>query len=67
MADAADYAQQAIEVDLADSVAAIPRYSGEAATLCEDCGETIPALRREKVPGCVRCVDCESAREGRRA
>ncbi|EJH7012854.1 TraR/DksA family transcriptional regulator [Salmonella enterica] len=30
-----------------------------SATHCVDCGESIPDLRREKVPGCQRCADCQ--------
>lgn len=37
-----------------------------SAEFCDDCGEDIPPLRREKVPGCRTCVDCQSLREVRR-
>jgi phage/conjugal plasmid C-4 type zinc finger TraR family protein len=30
---------------------------------CEDCGEVIPEKRRQAVPGCRLCVDCQSAVE----
>lgn len=33
--------------------------SAVSATHCVDCGEAIPELRREKVPGCQRCADCQ--------
>jgi phage/conjugal plasmid C-4 type zinc finger TraR family protein len=33
---------------------------GESLTECEDCGEPIPEGRRKAVPGCVRCVICET-------
>ncbi|MCG8635432.1 MAG: TraR/DksA C4-type zinc finger protein [Desulfobacterales bacterium] len=36
---------------------------GESRTECEDCGEDIPEARRKAVPGCVRCVNCESLNE----
>lgn len=26
---------------------------------CEDCDEVIPEIRRQKVPGCTRCVECQ--------
>jgi phage/conjugal plasmid C-4 type zinc finger TraR family protein len=26
---------------------------------CEDCGLEIPQARREKIPGCQRCVHCQ--------
>lgn len=35
----------------------IPRC--EAAKECEDCGDNIPEKRREKVPGCTRCIRCQ--------
>lgn len=30
---------------------------------CEECGEEIPAKRREALPGCATCVDCQRALE----
>ncbi|HCR0386672.1 TPA: TraR/DksA family transcriptional regulator [Enterobacter kobei] len=30
---------------------------------CVDCGEDIPELRREKVPGCQRCSSCQADEE----
>jgi len=36
---------------------------GASRTECEDCGETIPEARRKAVPGCVRCVACETEQE----
>lgn len=34
-----------------------------SATHCVDCGEAIPMLRREKVPGCQRCASCQQDSE----
>lgn len=44
------------------------RTAGQAtsAEFCADCAEAIPALRREKVPGCQTCLDCQQIREVRR-
>lgn len=41
--------------------------SGPSAADCESCGEPIPDIRRQAVPGCTRCVDCQqhAEREGR--
>ncbi|WP_054285649.1 TraR/DksA family transcriptional regulator [Gulbenkiania mobilis] len=39
------------------------RQQGASLSHCSDCGEEIAALRREKVPGCTRCVDCQTAAE----
>jgi len=36
------------------------KLQGESRFECEDCGETIPEGRRKAVPGCVRCVSCET-------
>ena len=32
-------------------------------TNCLDCGEDIPEARRKAVPGCMRCVACETELE----
>lgn len=36
---------------------------GDSAEHCMDCGDDIPALRREKVRGVQTCVDCQRLRE----
>lgn len=35
---------------------------------CHDCGEEIPAARRQAAPHCTRCIDCQAAfeKKGRR-
>ena len=38
-------------------------YQGESATECEGCGIDIPEARRQAVPGCQLCVDCQGLRE----
>lgn len=35
----------------------------DPATECTDCNAPIPEARRKAVPGCTRCVKCESAQE----
>lgn len=43
-----------------------PRYStptGESAKECAECGDEIPEKRRQAMPGCRLCVDCQQARE----
>jgi phage/conjugal plasmid C-4 type zinc finger TraR family protein len=37
-----------------------PRFIGESATHCQDCGEPIPEKRRQLLAGCQLCVDCQS-------
>ena len=40
---------------------------GDSFLECVDCGEEIPKGRREASLGCVRCVQCESMHERKRA
>lgn len=40
-------------------------HPGGSFSHCNDCGEEIPPLRREKVPGCTRCVPCQTKAEKR--
>ena len=54
MADFADRASALSEQYLAQALAA------ESATECEDCGEPIPETRRRAVPGCTRCIECQT-------
>ena len=37
--------------------------SGEGSDECEECGEPIPAKRREAIPGVRTCVACQSLRD----
>lgn len=37
--------------------------SGESARYCAECGEMIPAKRREALPGVRTCVECQSGRD----
>ena len=37
---------------------------GESAKWCAECGEEIPAKRREAMPGVKRCVACQSGQDG---
>lgn len=32
---------------------------GVSAEVCEECGARIPEARRQAVPGCRLCVDCQ--------
>ena len=40
--------------------------AGEGTLLCDDCGEPIPAARREALPGVRTCVPCQSGRDARK-
>jgi len=57
--------EQQREIALAQ-VLARTQGAGESALHCIDCGVDIPEARRQAVPGCQRCVDCQSVFERRR-
>lgn len=38
-------------------------YNAVSATHCVECGDPIPARRRELVAGCQRCADCQEEEE----
>lgn len=40
-------------------------YAAPSAQECEECGEIIPEARREAVPGCRLCIDCQRIEEQR--
>lgn len=54
--------QRQREASLARQAAA-SRALGASLTHCDDCGDEIPPLRREKMPGCTRCVPCQTLAE----
>ncbi|MCE9664504.1 TraR/DksA family transcriptional regulator [Halomonas sp. M5N1S17] len=67
--DNADIAQDLIEYRLQQSLAARQAAlakAGVGPVECEECGEEIPAARRERLPGVTTCVPCQTIREGRR-
>ena len=49
---------------LEQQLATMPK--GEAAEECVECGEPIPEARRNAVPGCIRCISCQTAVERKR-
>ena len=53
--------QEQIDASVSDEIkrarSRLPR--GESACECDDCGATIPAARREAVPGVRLCVACQ--------
>ena len=63
--DIADHAQQSEELHLNHALSQIKKATGESLEDCEDCGEPIPALRRETLKGCRTCVYCQEIREQR--
>ncbi len=64
MADIIDSASELedLQRDAALSMCRINR-NAVSATHCVDCGEAIPDLLREKVPGCQRCASCQQDNE----
>lgn len=61
--------QEQIDATVADALARVRNAlpAGESRTHCEDCGEPIPARRREAIAGVTRCVACQETEDGHRA
>lgn len=59
--------QEQIDASVEDAVerarGRLPR--GPSLTHCEECGDEIPAARREAVPGVRRCLACQAERDER--
>jgi phage/conjugal plasmid C-4 type zinc finger TraR family protein len=57
--------QDQIDDSVSDAVSAARSRlpSGESACYCDECGEAIPAKRREALPGVRTCVECQSGRD----
>ncbi|GAB7078329.1 TraR/DksA C4-type zinc finger protein [Megalodesulfovibrio paquesii] len=71
--DEADQAQRAEAAFLAQALAQAGRAGApELANAdglcpdCTDCGDPIPAARRQAMPGCRRCRDCQELYESER-
>ena len=54
-------------VDEAVELARSRLPSGRSLSHCEECGEAIPAARREAIPGVRRCVACQEALDRRQS
>lgn len=52
-----DQIQDSINDEIQRARACLPR--GESLRFCEECGEEIPAARREAVPGVRLCLVCQ--------
>jgi len=63
--DDLDRAQAINERLQGDTMAAWRRRqpAGPSAGACEECGAEIPEKRRQLVPGCRLCVECQRAAE----
>lgn len=60
---AKDYADRHNQESISRVLAEARRPVGLGSEFCVDCEEEIPAERRQKQPGCTRCVDCQRAHE----
>lgn len=60
---AGDYIEQSLELALANQLTQTRANSTDPH--CEECGAEIPAKRREALPGCPTCVDCQALMEMR--
>lgn len=65
--EAAAIEQTARDNALARHRASRPAVASEDALDCGDCGEEIPAARRTALPGCARCIDCQTDYEQKKA
>lgn len=68
MPDDMDIAQAINEEHQSDAIAehfrrGIRNAARISADTCAECGEEIPEARRKAVPGCNRCVSCQSTFE----
>lgn len=65
MSDIIDRASEQEAAFLADALCRAQRPSENAVSAeeCEDCGIAIPEARRKAVPGCTRCVFCQTYHE----
>ena len=57
--------EQQIEDNVKDAVAAARARlpAGESEPWCVECGEEIPARRRQALPGVRTCVNCQAERD----
>lgn len=68
MADIADLGNEQAEYLLEQALARRTRLPvGPSALECESCGIDIPQARREAVPGCQTCIDCQALIDQRNA
>lgn len=55
----ANHRNQALAMQLAAG-----KQTGPGSAACRECGVKIPKKRREAVPGCSLCVNCQAVEEG---
>jgi len=62
MADQIDRAQQNQADQIQESLTRreVKRPLGPSLEICLGCGGEIPEERRQAIPGCTRCIECQS-------
>ena len=60
---AGDYIEQSLELALQNQRKQARANSTDP--YCEECGTEIPVKRREALPGCPTCVDCQQLLEAK--
>ncbi|MDG9928514.1 MULTISPECIES: TraR/DksA C4-type zinc finger protein [unclassified Pseudomonas] len=69
MADFCDLATERTDQLLEDALArhqrAVLAAPATSALYCEECDTAIPLARREAIPGCQTCVECQALLERR--
>ncbi|MDI5891587.1 TraR/DksA C4-type zinc finger protein [Halomonas rhizosphaerae] len=64
MADNADIATELMERRLEGALASRLQATAPVhATECEECGDEIPAARRDAAPWATTCIECQGMRE----
>jgi len=65
---AAEYSALRLKIALENHFAARTDdpADGDSNGICIDCGELVPEARQRAVPGCRRCVECQTAHEQRK-
>lgn len=64
--DNCDHATELAQLSLDAALANRPRWIGfdmAARPECEECGDEIPAARRQAAPWATTCIDCQGIRE----
>lgn len=65
MADNADRAGELLEQRMAHALTGYRLPECNDDPYCEECGEEIPAARREAAPWAATCIECQGRREQR--
>ncbi|WP_423803816.1 TraR/DksA C4-type zinc finger protein [Paremcibacter congregatus] len=63
--DDADHAEKIIEQEMESMIrnSQTHLHQGNTTGLCIECGDEIPADRCKALPGCARCIECQSEQD----